>query len=79
MDYVYNKLNDYLANKMMNMSIKKKIKEYAKSESVDINLNFRINKKVKEELDAVAKRNEVSTSLIIRFLINNFLKQQKSD
>lgn len=61
----------------MSKIILEKLEEYKNLKELDFNLNFKINKKVKEGLDEVAKKNKVSTSRLLRLLIEDFLDQIK--
>jgi ribosomal protein S17E len=67
-----------MKNKYIKMISKKEIEKYKKSSKLDFNLNFLINKEDKELLDKFAHQFDITTSGLLRILIKQFIKSQKS-
>ena len=57
----------------------KEIIEQYKNKKPDFNLNFLILKTEKEELDKIAIKNKISTSLLLRILVKELIKEEKEN
>ncbi len=56
-----------------------KIEKYKEERSLNVLINFRINKNERVEINSLAKKKGISVSELLRILINECIKEDKRE